>query len=81
MFNRLKEGYVLGYHKAAKLAEINMWAEIYAVTDLPDDILESIFIRPFHSLQDALDEAFKKKGRNAKVLFMLDGSLTVPTLD
>jgi len=81
VFNRIKEGYVLGYHKAAKLAEINLWAEMYGVTDLPDAILESIYIKPFHSLQDALDKALKKKGRDAKVLFLLDGSLTVPALN
>ncbi|MBM2825477.1 MAG: hypothetical protein HW402_1141 [Dehalococcoidales bacterium] len=81
VFARIKEGYVLGYHKAAKLAEIHLWAEMYGVTDLPDEILKPIFIKPFHSLQNALDEALKKKGRNARVLFLLDGSLTVPTLD
>ncbi|MFC1957563.1 nickel-dependent lactate racemase [Chloroflexota bacterium] len=81
VFKRIREGYVLGYHKAAKLAEINLWAEMYGVTDLPDAILKSIYIKPFHSLQDALDGALKKKGRDAKVLFLLDGSLTVPTLN
>jgi nickel-dependent lactate racemase len=81
VFNQIKKGYVLGYHKAAKLAEINLWAEMYAVTGLPDTVLKSIFVKPFHSLQAALDEALKKKGKNARVLFMLDGSLTVPTSD
>ncbi len=81
VFNRIKEGYVLGYHKAAKLAEINLWAEMYGVTNLPDRVLKSIFIKPFHFLQDAVDEALKKKGRDAKVLFLLDGSLTVPILN
>ena len=81
MLNRIKDGYVLGYHKAARLAEISLSAEIYGVTGLPDEILKSIFIKPFHSLQDAVDEALKEKGRNAKVLFLLDGSLTVPMLN
>ncbi|MFC1990194.1 nickel-dependent lactate racemase [Chloroflexota bacterium] len=81
VFKRIREGYVLGYHKAAKLAEINLWAEMYGVTNLPDATLKSVYIKPFHSLQDALDEAIKKKGRDAKVLFLLDGSLTVPTLN
>ncbi|MFC2007016.1 nickel-dependent lactate racemase [Chloroflexota bacterium] len=81
VFKRIREGFVLGYHKAAKLAEIYLWAEIYGVTNLPDAILKSIYIKPFHSLQDALDEALNKKGRDAKVLFLLDGSLTVPALD
>ena len=80
VFDRIKEGYVVGYHKAAKLAEIYLWAEIYGVTDLPDELLESMFIKPFDSLQVALDESIRKKGRNASVIFMMDGGLTVPVL-
>jgi nickel-dependent lactate racemase len=78
VFKKIKEGYVLGYHKAAKMAEINLWAEMYGVTELPDQLLESILIKPYHSLQRALDEALARKGTNAKVLFMVDGSVTVP---
>lgn len=80
VFKRIQEGYVVGYHKAAKLAEICAWAEIYGVTELPDELLKSVFIKPFHSVQDALDEAIHKKGPHSRVLFMLDGSLTVPVL-
>ena len=80
VFDRIKKGYVVGYHKAAKLAEIYLWAEIYGVTDLPDELLESMFIKPFDSLQVALDESIRKKGRNASVMFMMDGGLTVPGL-
>lgn len=78
VFKKIKEGYVLGYHKAAKMAEINTWAEMYGVTELPDKLLESVLIKPFHSLQQAVDEAMAKKGKDAKVLFMVDGSVTVP---
>jgi lactate racemase len=81
VFERIKVGYQFGAHKAAKLAEINLWAEMYGVTNLPDDVLKSVFIKPFSSLQDAIDNALKKKGKQAKILFLLDGSLTVPTLE
>lgn len=80
VLKRIEEGYVLGYHKAAKVAEISLWAEMYGVTGLPDEILKKILVKPFRSLQSALDDAIKKKGKNAKVLFMLDGSLTVPVV-
>jgi nickel-dependent lactate racemase len=80
VFARIKESYNFGAHKAAKLTEINLWAEMYGVTGLPDDVLKSVFIKPFPSLQDAIDAALKKKGKQAKVLFLLDGSLTVPML-
>jgi len=72
------EKYVLGYHKAAKMADISSWAQIWAVTDLAPELLEKIFLRPFSSLQSALDEAMKEKGRDARVLVLMDGSLTIP---
>jgi lactate racemase len=75
---RIEQKFVVGYHKAAKMAEVGLWAQTWAVTDLEPQLLEKIFIRPFSSLQAALDEARKEKGKDAKVLVLLDGSLTIP---
>jgi nickel-dependent lactate racemase len=75
---RIEQKFVVGYHKAAKMAEVGLWAQTWAVTDLEPQLLEKIFIRPFSSLQVALDEARKEKGKDAKVLVLLDGSLTIP---
>ncbi|MBF0413825.1 MAG: nickel-dependent lactate racemase [Desulfamplus sp.] len=76
----IDKGYKLGYHKAAKMAEIGLWAEMWGVTDIEPDTLAKLFIRPFASLQEALDTAIKQKGDNADILFLMDGSLTVPML-
>lgn len=73
----IEKKYVLGYHKAAKMAEIFRWAEIWAVTSIDPDLMRSIFIRPFRSVQQALDEAVSQKGRE-KILFMMAASMTVP---
>ena len=62
----------------AKMAEVGLWAQTWAVTDLEPQLLEKIFIRPFSSLQAALDAAREEKGKDAKVLVLLDGSLTIP---
>jgi len=78
---RIEKKFVVGYHKAAKMAEVGLWAQTWAVTDLDPKLLESIFIRPFSSLQTALDEARKEKGQDAKVLVLLDGSLTIPHVE
>ncbi|MDR1728522.1 MAG: nickel-dependent lactate racemase [Acidobacteriota bacterium] len=75
---KIEQGFVLGYHKAAKMAEVGLSAEVWAVTDLDPALLESIFIKPFASLQEALDAALAKKGPDAKALVLLDGSLTIP---
>jgi nickel-dependent lactate racemase len=74
----IEKGYVLGYHKAAKMAEIGLWAEMWGVTDVAPEIISKLFIRPFSYLQDAVDAALLKKGPDATVLFLMDGGLTVP---
>lgn len=73
-----EKNYVLGYHKAAKIAELVTWGEIWAVTDLEDKVLEEVFIVPYTSLQDSINKALKEKGEDAKILVFLDGSSTVP---
>jgi nickel-dependent lactate racemase len=78
--DRIGQKYVLGFHKAAKMAEVGMRAQIWAVTDLEPGLLERIFISPFSSLQTALDAARKEKGRDAKVLVLMDSSLIIPCL-
>ncbi|NOZ86441.1 MAG: nickel-dependent lactate racemase [Deltaproteobacteria bacterium] len=77
----IEKEYKLGYHKAAKLAEICLWAEIWAVTDIAPESLEQIYIRPFDSLEQAIGAAIEKKGRDAKLLVLMDGGLTVPVLE
>ena len=77
----IAQEYRVGYHKAAKLAEIALWAEMWAVTDLDDELLRSVFMTSYHDLQAALDEALAKKGDVAKILFMMNGSITVPRIE
>ena len=77
---RIEQGYKLGYHKAAKMAEIVTWAEIWGVTGLADKDMEQAFIKPYYDIQEALDRAIEKKGEKAKILFLMDASLTVPKM-
>jgi len=74
----IEKGYVLGYHKAAKMAEIGLWAQMWAVTDVEPDVISKLFIKPFNDLQTAINLALEEKGEDAKVLFLMDGGLTVP---
>ncbi len=76
--DKIEQGYVLGYHKAAKMAEIGLWAQMWGVTDVEPDVIGKLFIKPFDSLQTALDKALEEKGEDASVLFLMDGGLTVP---
>jgi nickel-dependent lactate racemase len=77
--DKIDKEFKLGYHKAAKMAEISRWAQMWAVTSLDADLLKSIFIRPCASLQEAIDAAIAEKGEE-KILFLMNASLTVPKL-
>lgn len=80
VLKNLSEDYKLGYHKAAKMAEIDVWAEMWGVTDLDPDLLRKAKIRPFGSLQAAMEAALQWK-KDASVLVLVDGSVTVPRVE
>ncbi|HHE37161.1 MAG TPA: nickel-dependent lactate racemase [Candidatus Cloacimonetes bacterium] len=77
VFDKISKGYKLGYHKAAKLAEIMKWASLWAYTKLDPKLLENIFIKGYWNLQKAIDRALEIKG-NEKIMFLMDASMTVP---
>jgi nickel-dependent lactate racemase len=81
---KIRSGYKLGYHKAAKMAAVSARATVRAVTELPADRLKSMFIESAPSPQAALDEALAKaKARgiqSPKILVLPDGCVTVPTI-
>jgi len=79
--DKIEQGYVLGYHKAAKMAEIGLWARMWAVTDVPPEVISKLFITPFSDLQTAIDKALEEKGKDATILFLMDGGLTVPLVE
>lgn len=82
--SRIKEGYKLGYHKAAKMAAISQRMQVQGLTMLEDPILEGLFIEPVHNLQEAVDKALMKARdngvRDPKLLVLPDGCVTVPNV-
>ncbi len=77
----IQEVYEVGYHKAAKMAEIALWAEMKAYTSIDDETIKSVFMTPCHDLQAEIDNLIKEKGENTKILIFTNGSITVPMLD
>jgi len=75
---KIREGYRLGYHKAAKLVQLMKRARLFAVTDLQPGVLRDISIVPCRNVQSAIDEASNLKGTDASILVVLDACLTVP---
>jgi len=81
---KINKDYKLGYHKAAKLAQIGVWARMLGVTELPDDLLEQINIEPQHDIQKAVDlaiEHVKDLEKEPRIILLPSGSLTVPVLE
>jgi len=77
----LGDDYKLGYHKAAKMAAIGTHAQMWAVTDLADEIVKKTMMKPYRSIQKAVDDAVKimqDKGRQPRIIVMPSGSLTIP---
>jgi nickel-dependent lactate racemase len=83
LFEILGDEYKLGYHKAAKMAQIGRWSHLWAVTDLPDEIIQKAMMKPFSNIQKAVDSAvefIRNKGKQPRCIIMPAGSLTVPML-
>jgi nickel-dependent lactate racemase len=79
ILKNLAKEYKLGYHKAAKVAEIMTWAKIFAVTDLDPASITRINMTPFPDVQAAVDRAMEFDP-DAKVMVIMDGSVLVPRL-
>jgi len=79
----LGDEYKLGYHKAAKMAQIGIRAEMWAVTDLDDTIVKKAQLKPYSDIQTAIDDAvklIKSKGKKPRAIVMPFGSLTIPLI-
>jgi len=70
--------YRLGYQTSASLARMALRHSLWAVSDLDDEVLKGVFLTPFSSLAVALEEALRRQGEGAEVLFLTKGSVTVP---
>ena len=80
VLENLSKEYKLGYHKAAKMAEVAVWADLWVVSDLDPKLISEANMTPFKSLEDAMEEVFKWKP-DARILVLADGSVTIPRLE
>lgn len=80
IIENIRRGYELGFHKAAKMAEIATWGHIWAVTDLSPETLRKANILPFESVQEAVDAALAQKP-GARVMVLMQGSVTIPRVN
>ena len=55
-------------------------AYLCTVMGIDDAVVKSVFMHPYKTAQDALNAAFAKLGRNARVYVIPDAGSVVPVL-
>jgi nickel-dependent lactate racemase len=78
MVERIQKDFQLGGHKAAAIALVLEKSDIYLVSEMEADFVESIFLKPFTTVQQAFDAAIKALGEDASVLVMPYAGSTLP---
>lgn len=77
----IKTNFELGGHKAAAIALVEKKAKVFMVTDMSEEMVLRLYMKPFKEVNEALDEAFKELGNKASVLLMPFGGSTLPVLE
>ena len=75
---KIENEYALGYHTAKHHLDMAEKVELWAVTDMESGVAKELFVKPYSSLDSALKEAFRWKGKDARVAVLPQASLTVP---
>ncbi|NLU53674.1 MAG: nickel-dependent lactate racemase [Clostridiaceae bacterium] len=81
MIDKIQQKFELGGHKAAAIAMVLKKARVMLVSDLDDDFVKSIFLEPYKDVNQAIEEAMKAMGTNAKIIVMPYGGSTLPYLE
>ena len=77
----IKRRFVLGGHKAYYLMKALEKAHIILVSAMPSSYVRDVFrLEPARTAQEGLDKALRLVGRDASVLVMTHGNITLPTL-
>lgn len=80
MIADIRGNFELGGHKAAAIAMVAEQANIFLVSDLPDERAKKIFMTPCGSLAEAMEKAFAVMGEDALVHVMPFAGSTLPLL-
>ena len=76
----IAKNFELGGHKAAAIALALERATVFSVTDMPDEVDESLFFKPMPSVEAALNAATVLCGEGSRILIMPVGGSTLPTI-
>lgn len=78
LIEEIRRNFQLGGHKAAAIALILKKADVFLVSEMQPEFVQDMFMHPYPSIQEALEAAFAKLGRDASVLVMPFAGSTLP---
>jgi len=74
LIDRIRREFVLGGHKAAAVAGLLDRADVYLVSEFPDDVVRRMCMTPFSSVDEAVAAALARAGDTARCLVVPHGS-------
>jgi lactate racemase len=80
LLRRVRQEFRLGGHKAVAIAQVVTKADVYFVSDMPEELARLTFMKPFASLDQAVEAALAKLGPSARVIVMPHAGSTLPEL-
>jgi nickel-dependent lactate racemase len=78
VLERIREGFVLGGHKAAAVARVLRRARVYLVSSMQEQAVRRCGLVPFPDAGSAVAAATQRTGRSARVLVMPEGGSVLP---
>lgn len=81
LITRIREDFKLGGHKAAAIALVLKKAKIFMVSEMESELVKSIFMEPYDTIQEAYNDAIKELGNDIRVLVMPYGGSTLPFVE
>ena len=77
----IQEEFKLGAHKAAVICMVLERVKVYLISELDENLVRNIFFIPARSAQQALDDALREYGEEAKVLVLPYANSTLPYVE
>lgn len=74
LIDRIRREFVLGGHKAAAVAGLLDRADVYLVSEFPNDVVRRMCMTPFSSVDEAVAAALARAGDAARCLVVPHGS-------
>ena len=74
LIDRIRREFVLGGHKAAAIAGLLARVDVYLVSEFPDEVVRTMCMRPFPTVDAALADSLERLGSDARCLVVPHGN-------